>query len=448
MKKLHHVDNQGKIQQAWEKLDSHVLDYVINLIRTSAYVDHTAELNSPYTLVPIIVYCFDKNGVPLTDIEIRKAVKWFYYAHIRARYIGQLQQKLDKDLRIIAESPQPFDDLLQNLADENRLEILPSEFAGRSIRHPLFSMMRWYFKSRGAVCLTTGIGLRKNMGKKYKLENDHIFPYSLLAASGYGFGNRIKYSLAQEMTNRAILTQIANRTKSYKSAEVYLNSVKEQFPHALELQCIPDNQELWLLENYETFLEKRRALLAEHLNTFLSGITEIEETVSPVSIEDMIAQGESDELEFKASLRWDVNNARINKKLEEVVLKTVAAFANSQGGTLLIGVDDEGQILGLDYDLQSLGNPDLDGFEIHLRNLLVQNFGVVFINNNMEIVFPNINDREVCQINVTPASYPVVIKVKDSNGQQVERLFVRSGNSSQEIPISQAQSYFNERFKK
>jgi hypothetical protein len=108
MKKLHHVDNQGKIQQAWEKLDSHVLDYVINLIRTSAYVDHTAELNSPYTLVPIIVYCFDKNGVPLTDIEIRKAVKWFYYAHIRARYIGQLQQKLDKDLRIIAESPQPL----------------------------------------------------------------------------------------------------------------------------------------------------------------------------------------------------------------------------------------------------------------------------------------------------------------------------------------------------
>jgi hypothetical protein len=293
-----------------------------------------------------------------------------------------------------------------------------------------------------------GYRLTEKYGQKIQIGKR---PYISILTTGslwIWFGNRIKYSLAQEMTNRAILTQIANRTKSYKSAEVYLNYVKEQFPHALELQCIPDNQELWLLENYETFLEKRRALLAEHLNTFLSGITEIEETVSPVSIEDMIAQGESDELEFKATLRWDINNARINKKLEEVVLKTVAAFANSQGGTLLIGVDDEGQILGLDYDLQSLGNPDLDGFEIHLRNLLVQNFGVVFINNNMEIVFPNINYREVCQINVTPASYPVIIKVKDSNGQQVERLFVRSGNSSQEIPISQAQSYFNERFKK
>lgn len=67
------------------------------------------------------------------------------------------------------------------------------------------------------------------MGEKYQLEKDHIFPYSALKKIGYGRGNRVKYALAQELTNRAILTQIANRTKSATAAEEYLTEVKIVF---------------------------------------------------------------------------------------------------------------------------------------------------------------------------------------------------------------------------
>jgi hypothetical protein len=148
----------------------------------------------------------NKNGRHLTDAEIRKMVKWFYYSQIRARYVSQLPQKLDRDLRTVAESEQPFDELLRVIAEESRLEVMPFEFVGRAIQHPLFSMVRWYLKSRGAVCFTTGMSLRKNMGSKYQLELDHIFPYSKLKEAGYGMGNRVKYALAQELTNRAILT--------------------------------------------------------------------------------------------------------------------------------------------------------------------------------------------------------------------------------------------------
>jgi len=85
----------------------------------------------------------------------------------------------------------------------------------------------------------------------------------------------------------------------------------------------------------------------------------------PVSIEDLIEEGESDELEFKSSLRWDVCDGCVNKKLEEVIIKTVAAFTNSDGGTLLIGVDDDGNVLGLENDYAALGNADKDKFELH-----------------------------------------------------------------------------------
>jgi hypothetical protein len=364
MKKLHDSENGEKIRAAWDRLDRQVLDYVVNLMRTNAFVDHTDEINSPYALVPIIVYCFDKNGTHLTDAEIRKMVKWFFYSQVRSRYVSQLPQKLDRDLRTVAESPQPFDTLLQVIAEESgRLEILPTEFVGRAVQHPLFSMMRWYFKSRGAVCFTTGMSLRKNMGSKYQLERDHIFPYSKLKENGYGEGNRIKYALAQELTNRAILTQIANRQKSDEPAADYLKPVKTSFPRALEFQCIPEDEDLWSIDNYEMFLETRRKMLAKHLNTFLDKITATEETVAPVSLEEMIAEGESDELEFKSTLRWDLREALVNKKLEEVIMKTVAAFANSDGGTLLIGVGDNGDVLGLEPDYHSLGGADRDKFD-------------------------------------------------------------------------------------
>ena len=446
MRKLHDAENNEKIRAAWERLEKQVLDYVVNLMRANAFVDHTDEINSPYALVPIIVYCFDKNGTHLTDAEIRKMVKWFFYSQVRTRYVSQLPQKLDRDLRTVAESPQPFDTLLQVIAEENRLEILPAEFVGRAIQHPLFSMVRWYLKSRGAVCFATGMSLRKNMGSKYQLERDHIFPYSKLKEVGYGEGNRVKYALAQELTNRAILTQAANRTKSAMHAGDYLASVKKKFPKALELQCVPEDPELWKIENYEHFLEARRKTLAKHLNAFLEKITATEETVAPVSLEDMIAEGESDELEFKSTLRWDLQQGTINKRLEDVIMKSVAASANSQGGSILIGVGDAGEILGLEYDYHSLGDGDQDKFELHLRNLLNQQFGTGLVTSKIAIKFHTVGDREVCQIEVSPAKEPVIVTLKDKNGQPVQKFYARSGNSSQEIPLAEMNAYLKERF--
>lgn len=446
MRKLHDAENDKKIRIAWGRLENQVLDYVVNLMRANAFVDHTDEINSPYALVPIIVYCFDKNGTHLTDAEIRKMVKWFFYSQVRTRYVSQLPQKLDRDLRQVEDSQQPFDALLQVIAEENRLEILPSEFVGRAIQHPLFSMMRWYLKSRGAVCFTTGMSLRKNMGSKYQLERDHIFPYSKLKDAGYGEGNRIKYALAQELTNRAILTQVANRTKSATNAADYLASVKGKFPKALELQCIPEDEELWKIENYELFLEERRKILAKNLNTFLEKITVSEDAVIPVSLEDVIAEGESDELEFKSTLRWDLKEGSVNKKLEEVIMKTVAAFANSQGGTLLIGVADNGEVLGLEPDYHSLGDGDRDKFELHLRNLLNQQFGTGFVTSKIVIKFHEVSENDVCQIETSPGKEPVIVNVKDKNGQSIERFYARSGNSSQEISLGEMSAYIKERF--
>lgn len=446
MKKLHDAENEQRLRDAWKRLDEQVLDYVVGVMRSHAYVDHTDEINSVYALIPIIVYCFDKDGDHLTDAEIRKLVKWFYYSQIRTRYVSQLPQKLDRDLRIIAASQNPFDELLGVIEEERRLDITPDEFVGRSISHPLFGLMRWYFKSRNAVCFSTGVALRQVMGRKYALENDHIFPYSKLKAKGYGTENRLKYSLAQELTNRALITKTANRSKGAIDARLYLAGVKERFPDSLALQCVPEDPALWEIENYEAFLQTRRAKLAEDLNAFLTGITETKPTEAPITLEEMIADGEGDELEFKSSLRWDFKEEATNKKLEDVILKTIAAFANAQGGTLLIGVADDGEVLGLEGDYHALGGANRDKFELHLRNLLNACFGTAFVTSKLKVSFPTIEDVEICQIDIQQSAKPLIISTKDKNGQEQEKFYVRSGNSSQELSLNEMQAYLPERF--
>lgn len=333
-----------------------------------------------------------------------------------------------------------------SLKKERPLEIMPDEFIGRSINHPLYGLMLWYFKSRNAICFTTGLAIRQVMGKQYQLENDHIFPFSRLKKSGYGKDNRFKYALAQEFTNRAILTKVANRTKADKDAAQYLASVCTRFPNALALQSVPSDPELWKIDNYENFLTSRRKLLATEINVFLEGITASNKSTSPASIDDVIAEGESDELEFKSSLRWDYKQGVFNRKLEDVVVKSIAAFTNGQGGTLLIGINDEGTPLGLERDYATLDCSDRDKFEVHLRNLLKQNFGEAFVTTKVRISFPLAEGIEICQIDISQAQQPIVVKATDKHGQVSEKFYVRSGNSSLEMPMSEMHSYISERF--
>lgn len=453
MEKLHTADNKENIQEAWKKLDSTVLDYTFNLMQSQAYIDHTDEINSVYALIPIITYVYLKPNHKLSEDEIRKVVKWFYYSQIRTRYTSQLPQKLDKDLKIVSHSGSPFDELLKLIEEERPLEIKPSEFVGRDIRHPLFSLMRWYFKSRGAVCLGTGLQLRRNMGKKYQLEKDHIFAYSVLRDSEYyDMNDRFDYALAQEITNRAILTSRENRGKSAQFADVYLSQVKEHFPNSLKLQCIPEDENLWKLENYKEFLQARRELLAEKLNYFLNNISITNENIkAEVDLEEIIESGEHSFLEFKSTMRWNVREAKLDKKMEEIILKSIAAFNNSQGGKLLIGVEekenDVKEIRGLEDDYNTLREGNKDFFELHLRNLISSAYGKDFSVTGITVNFPIVQETEICEVDVKPGTKPLYLEVANKNGQKEKKLYVRNGNQSDPMDdIEQAADYIKKRF--
>ena len=449
MKRLHGAENEETIRAAWKKLDEQVLDYVVTILRTHAYVDHSDEINSVFALIPFIAYVYKSPTGKLSEGEIKKAVKWFYYSQLRQRYVSQTPTKLDKDLSVVRSSGEPFGELLGIIEQERSLEISESEFIGRDIRHPLFSLMRWYFKSQNAICLGTGVSLRQNMGKKYVLEKDHIFPYAALKANGYDVEDRFKYALAQEVTNRAILAQVENRGKSDTAASDYLRGANLRFPSALKKQAIPRDEALWAMPAYEKFLAARRAILARELNAFLKNITVLDAMHGTLDMQDIIEEGEHDGLEFKSSLRWDTKESRLNRDLEGVVLKTIAAFNNGygDGGRLIIGVDDDQNIVGLENDYSTLTGSDRDAFQRHLRSLISSEWGAEYAAAKVAIRFEEVQGLDICVVDVDRGTKPLFVNVTNKSGVKTEKFYVRSGNLSAPIEsTSEITNYIKDRF--
>ena len=174
-------------------------------------------------------------------------------------------------------------------------------------------------------------------------------------------------------------------------------------------------------------------------------------TQSPARIEELlrdeIAGGESSHLEFKSSLRWDYRDAVKNKALEDIIVKSVAAFNNAEGGTLIIGVADDGEILGIEKDYEVLRQAGKDYYEIHLRNLLSSKYGVGYTSKNITIDFPWLSGHEICRIRIRRGREPLYTGVKSKSGAQVEKFFIRSGNTSQVLDnISEVTDYILSRF--
>ena len=173
------------------------------------------------------------------------------------------------------------------------------------------------------------------------------------------------------------------------------------------------------------------------------------EKISSEKLIELLNEGENSKFELKSSLRWDYREEKVNKKLEEVILKSISAFNNAEGGNLVIGIDDDKKILGLENDYQTLKKHGSDYFELHLRNLINSTFSVRFSSRKVSVSFIEVENIEVCVIKIKKGEYPLFFKTKDKDGKNLEKFFIRSGNSSQEITsLSEVNTYINARFNK
>ena len=157
------------------------------------------------------------------------------------------------------------------------------------------------------------------------------------------------------------------------------------------------------------------------------------------SLVSIIREGESDEVEFKSSLRFDYHQNVINKSLEGVIIKTIAGFMNTKGGTLLIGLDDSGNILGLEQDYQSLKKKNRDGFELQIYQLITNDIGIEFC-SLVDVDFYDFDEKDVCTLRIKVAISPAYVHSRNKTS-----FYIRTGNSTKPLTIQEAVKYINTR---
>jgi len=155
----------------------------------------------------------------------------------------------------------------------------------------------------------------------------------------------------------------------------------------------------------------------------------------PARAADLIAAGEGQFVEFKASLMWDYYRQAVNKDLYEPVMKNLVAFMNTAGGALLIGVSDAGEVLGLERDFGALPKKNADGFE-NAFNMAFNNMIGVEFRQFVALTFEQIEDQTICLLSVQPARVPAYLTFKGK-----EEFYIRAGNASQPLTVSQATRY-------
>ena len=152
-----------------------------------------------------------------------------------------------------------------------------------------------------------------------------------------------------------------------------------------------------------------------------------------------IKGGEGKKLEFKSTLRWNIHTNQKDKAIENEALKTIAAFCNTEGGDLLIGINDEGEILGTELD--NFKNDDK--YLVHFGNIISQRI-IQPVQEFVDFEIVEVQGKRICNVSCKKSSYPIWVK---PDKEADEQFFVRTGPSSKPLSPMKAHAYINSHFK-
>ena len=156
-------------------------------------------------------------------------------------------------------------------------------------------------------------------------------------------------------------------------------------------------------------------------------------------ISEFISKGEDERLEFKSTLRTNLYTKEFDKKIEYAVLKTIVAFLNSNGGNLLIGISNKGEILGIKSDKFE----NEDKFSLHLTNIIKEKIGKKHL-HLINIKVMRVKAKRVVKVNCKKASKEVFLRPTPRE----EEFYIRVGPSNSQLVGSELIEYVDKKFKK
>ena len=397
-----------------------------------------------------ILYLIGRTEYQVSEQELRRAIsRWFFMGALTGRFAKSPESSMEYDLarlRPIKKSS----DFIQSLNKICDIELtkdywemtLPNQLATSSSRSPSL------FAYQAALILLDAPVLFSKMkfatlcdpaiqAKRAPVEKHHLFPKGYLKTKG--INQTIDYN---QIANYAFVEWGDNNDISAKAPSEYFPEYKNQYSRKqLEemyyYHALPEN---WENMNYNQFLERRRELIAQVIAdgyaTLITKTTEQETESDMLDLYEKIMNGESQEIEFKSTLRTNLHTNSKDPRMEFTVLRTIAGFLNTNGGQLIIGISDDSEPVGLEVD----GFENEDKMTLHFVNIIKSRIDVLAM-KDIHMHFDDYKGSRVMVVRCSSSKTPVF--VKDDN---TEKFFIRTGPSTTELTPSQTQSYIKQRF--
>jgi len=414
--------------------------------RSSSMISSQAAILYSYVIFLIGKCDFNINLYELRDIVAR----WFFMVSLSGRYSSSPETKMEADLAKLRniKNSETFKDTLDQIINDIFTEDfwninLPNGLATSSSRSP--SLFAYYASLNllEANVLFSKMKIAELIDpamktKKSAIERHHLFPKGHLKKIGM---TDIKDT--NQIANYALVEWGDNIKISDKSPVDYLPKYQERFSESemgkmYYWHALPTN---WENMSYTDFLTQRRKLIATIIKDGYKRLIEADGTTiinPPESIDEIISKGETDSIEFKSTLRINLHTMEKDSKIEHACLKTIAGFLNTGGGKLIIGLKDDGEVLGIDLDQFK----NEDKMNLHFVDLIKTRMGshhMLYI----KLAFKDYKNKRILIVDCSPGLSPVYVK----NGD-IEKLFIRTGAATNEIPPSKIHEYINNHFEK
>ncbi|MBF0931900.1 MAG: putative DNA binding domain-containing protein, partial [candidate division SR1 bacterium] len=444
---LHPMIEQVSNHQNWRNF--------LTIIKDAGFISKDLISQKILLLACYIFYLIGLEEYKMSFQELNSIIRLYYVAmFISQKYSKSASEStLSKDLQTL-EKIENKDQFLKFLQDEISLFVspelwnmrLPRDMITSSTRSPLFIAFiaaQIYFQHH---ILFRNIPLSKyfidmkdkiHSGEKSEMDLHHIFPRNYLI-SLYG-RDSIEDREINQIANKVYTYNSDNRTISNQAPSEYIQQFSNQghidWNKNLEQNAIPSNfGEL----NYEDFLQERRVLMLQIIKNYFNHLKDPHTSITPLPIKDQIAIGENNTTEFKSSYRRDVRQQQLNDSLKFQIIKTIAAFLNSEGGKLYVGVADDGTIPGIENDINAFPK-GLDGLLLDIDNLTKTHFSTAYALIKAKV--ENIENKQILIFDVKASKQPVYFTY-----QGKEEFYIRKTAGSLSLTIGEANNYIRDHF--
>jgi hypothetical protein len=403
-------------------------------------------------LYAYVLYLIGKRDFKVEHEPLREVIaRWFFMASLTGRYSASPESQIESDLARLrglstaSEFIETLDTVIGDTLTHDFWEItLPNSLATSAARSPTLYAYYAALNLLDARVLLSKMRVNELFdpairAARSSVERHHLFPRKHLKSLGIESTTTVN-----QIANMALVEWPKNTAISGDNPATYWPEFSKVLsPGELEQHrfwhALADG---WERQDYTEFLRTRRRLMARVVRSGFERLALGEPEPAPPELEELIAGRESDRLEFKSTARYNAHTGAADSRLEHVILKTIAGFANAKGGTLLIGVADDGQLLGLDGDLALMKKPDVDRYELWLTDFLEQTIGKAEA-TGVTITFPTIAGSQICRVDVAAAAAPVFVRPPGTQGHE---FWVRVGNSTRLLTGNDMLTYHRQRW--